>query len=495
VKHPLTTEGVHLSEAKRKLLESYLRGDHRENNGLGSIPPRPQGEPCPLSLAQEQVWLRAQLCAGKPAFYNESITVHRNGALNVQALEASLAEILRRNEVWRTTFDCQDGRPTQVVHTTAAPVSLPVADLCHIPEAQRECEGLRLAAEELRRPFDLERGPLVRATLVKLDHERYKLFLAIHQIVLDGVTAYQVFFPQLVSLYNAFSRGQTPAIPDSTIQFADYAYWQRKHSKVISLEQQLEYWREQLAGANTVLEWPTDYSRPACQTYRGAIYPFQLPGFLSAKLKSLAQRRNVTLFATLMAAFAALLHAYTGQSDIIIGTVAPTGRDRSETQNLMGYFLNPVAIRVDLSNNPLISALLQQTQEKIVAALANADVPFERVAAELGGETDPGRLPVVQIAASLEPPVPDAGPGWDFSPMDAESGGTKWDLYFVWEDRASGISGRVQYNPDLFRSSTVIGMVQDFQDLLGMILFDPDTRASTLAQRISHPATQELSHP
>jgi hypothetical protein len=494
VKHPLTTEGVHLSEAKRKLLESYLRGDHEENNGRGSIPPRPQSEPCPLSLAQEQVWLRAQLCADKPPFYNESITVHRSGPLNAHALEKSLAEVLRRNEVWRTTFECQDGRPTQVVHATAAPLPLPLADLCHLPEAQREREALRLAAEELRRAFDLQQGPLVRATLVKLDHERYKLFLAVHQIVLDGVTAYQVFFPQLVSLYNAFSRGQTPAIPDSTIQFADYSYWQRKHSQAMALDQQLEYWREQLAGANTVLAWPNDYPRPAFQTYRGAIYPFSLPGPLSARLKTLAQRLTATLFATLMAAFAALLHAYTCQSDIIIGTVAPTGRDRSETQSLMGYFLNPVAIRADLSNNPPFSALLQQTQETIAAALANADVPFERVATIVGGETDPSRLPLAQIAASLEPPVPDAGPGWDFTPMDAESGGTKWDLYFVWEDRASGISGRVQYNPDLFRSSTVIGMVQDFQDLLGMILCDPDTRASALAQRISHPVAQELSH-
>jgi hypothetical protein len=147
-----------------------------------------------------------------------------------------------------------------------------------------------------------------------------------------------------------------------------------------------------------------------------------------------------------------------------------------------------------LSNNPSFSALLQQTQETIAAALANADVPFERVTTMVGGETDPSRLPIVQIAASLEPPVPDAGPGWDFTPMDAESGGTKWDLYFVWEDRAPGISGRVQYNSDLFRSSTAIGMVQDFQDLLGMILCDPDTRASALAQRIAHPVAQELSH-
>jgi hypothetical protein len=494
MKHLLTTEGVHLSEAKRRLLESYLRGDYGEEKALGSIPRRPPGEPCPLSLAQEQVWLRAQLCADKPPFYNESITVHRSGPLNVHALEESLAEILRRNEVWRTTFDCQDGRPIQVVHATAAPVSLPVTDLCHHPEAQREREALRLAAEELRRPFDLERGPLVRPSLVRLDQERYRLFLAVHQIVLDGVTAYQVFFPKLVRFYNAFSCGLPPSMPDSTIQFADYAYWQRRHSNVTALEQQMEYWRKQLAGAHTVLEWPNDYPRPASPTYRGAIHPYALPGSLSARLKTLAQRHNVTLFATLMAAFAALLHAYTGQNDFIIGTVAPTGRDRSETQSLMGYFLNPVAIRFDLSNNPPFSALLQQTQETILAALANADVPFERVANELGGETDPTRLPVVQIAASLEPPVPDAGPGWDFTPMDAESGGTKWDLYFVWEDRASGISGRVQYNPDLFRNSTVTGMVQDFQDLLGVILCDPETRASAVAERIAHPVTQEFTH-
>jgi Condensation domain len=478
-------EGVYLSEAKRKLLEGYLRGDHAGQEVVCSIPLRPRGEPCPLSLVQEHVWRRAQLCTDMPPFYNESITVHRNGPVNLRALERSLTEILGRNEVWRTTFDCLDGRPAQIVNSVS-PVSLPVLDLSHLPQTQREHEAVRLAADELRHPFDLKQGPLVRPTLIRLDRERFKLFLAVHQIVLDGVTAYQVFFPELVSFYNVFSRGQSPSIPESAIQFADYAYWQRRHPDETTLDKQLCYWQKQLAGADMALRWPSDYSRPAHQTYRGSIYPFVFPLHLSAQLKALSQRHNVTLFALLMAAFAALLHAYAGQHDIIIGTVAPAGRNRSEVQSLMGYFLNPVAIRTeDLSDSPPFTVLLQRTQETILGALANADVPFECVAAAIGAKTDPSRHPVAQIAASLEPPVPDLGPGWDLTPMDVESGGAKWDLYFVWEDRRSGISGRVQYNPDLFRSSTVSGMVQDFQDLLDAVICDPGTRVATLAQQIA----------
>jgi surfactin family lipopeptide synthetase A len=471
----------HLSEAKRTVLEKYLRGNLVEAGIDGwAIAPKPSNERAPLSLAQEQLWIRAQHSAGMPLFYNESITIRRTGALDVSALEQGLTEVIRRHEIWRTTFEIVNEHPVQVIHPPPTFVSLPCLDLRNLAVAKRESEALRLATQELRRPFDLNRGPLLRATLVRLSDDEYRLFMAVHQIILDGVSAYQVFLPELVALYDAFSTGRSSPLPKLPIQYSDYAYWQRQWFKEKRLASQLEYWQRQFAGELPKLQWPDDYVRPLKPSFRGRIYPFAFPKSLGEAVKALSQKENVTLFVTLMAAFATLLHCYTRQNDIIVGTVAPAGRDQSEVQSLMGYFLNPVGIRTDLSDNPSFCELLQRTREAILGALAHDDVPFEHVAEALGGGYDASRAPICQVAASLEPRVPDVGSGWDMTPMDLDSGGAKWDLYFVWEDRVQGITGRVQYNPDLFKISTITGMIFDFCGLLDTITHHPQIRLSDL---------------
>lgn len=468
-----------LSESKRRLLEQYLKGNLvHEAGDRSAILPVPRDRHAPLSLAQEQLFLRAQATAGMPPLYNESITVYRDGSLDVSALERSLAEIIRRHEAWRTTFEVVDGHLIQVVHPAPETISLPVIDLRGSPS------GLDAITEVVRRPFDLSRAPLYRPFLTRLADEQYRLYLAEHQIIIDGVTAYQVLYPELVSLYNSFSEGRQSSLPELPVQFSDFAHWQRKNLTPKVLDAQLAYWRRQFSGPLPILQWPNDFTRPLSQTFRGQIHSWSYNKPLSDAVAALSQRLNVTLFASLMAAFVTLLYSYTGQEDMIVGTVVPAGRDRSEVQGLMGYFLNPVGIRTQLAGNLSFLDILQQVRKRMLEALANDDVPFEQVAAALHLPPDPSRNPIFQVAASLEPTIPNVGPGWDMTPMDLQNGGSRWDLYFVWDKRDEGIFGRVQYNPDLFAATTVSKMVDDFESLLELVTRNSNTTLSEIFRAI-----------
>lgn len=477
-----------LSDAKRKLLDKYLRGDlsHFQETSA-PIRRRPVDQPAPLSLAQEQIWLRAQATSRLAPFYNESLTVHRNGPLVLAALERSVAEIIRRHEIWRTTFEFMDGRPRQVVHPAPESISLPLIDLRDTPEDRKELEAASIAAEELRRPFDLSRGPLLRLRLVRLEDEKYRLYLAVHQIILDGVTAYEVFFPELVSLYEAFSTGEPSPLSEPPVQYSDFTTWQRQHFSEEKLAKQAAYWRGRFSGEIPILNWPSGDSVSSPSTYRGNIYPFLLPRELNEQARSISKRHNITLFATLFSSFIALLHCYTGQQDLVVGTVAPAGRDRSEVQRIMGYFLNPVGIRAQLSDDTTFQELLLRTTDSIFAALANDDIAYEDVVRLVISEPSQIRNPLFKVAASLEPKVPDCGPAWDLTPMDVECGGTRWDLYFVWEDRPQGITGRVQYCTEIFSREIVEKLVSDFERILQRVSVSPQVRMSELIRFINAP--------
>jgi hypothetical protein len=469
-----------LSDTKRLLLERYLRGELAQSRrDLDAITPRPSGKPAPLSLTQEQVWLRAQATTGMPPLYNESITIHYVGSLDVAALERSVTEIVRRHEIWRTTFDSVGGQPVQIIQP-ASTITLPVMDLRTLPESEREAEALRLATSEARRPFDLKHGPLVRATLLRMSDSYYRLYMIVHQIILDGVSVYHVLLPELARLYEAFSAGEPSPLPELPIQYADYAYWQRHWLRGEELAKQVTYWQKQLAGDLPVLEWPAGRPRPAAQTFRGAIQPFALSRHLTEALRDLSQREGATLFVTLLAGFIALLHRYTKQSEIVVGTAAPAGRKRTEVQGLLGYFLNPVALRIDLSNNPTILELIQQAREVASGALSHDDVPLEYLAHEMKLRRDPSRHPFFTVAISLEPPMPALDSRWNLTPMDVESGGGRWDLYIVLDDRRDGMIGRVQYNPDVFNAKTIISTLDDFQFLLEHIAANPQQHLSDL---------------
>jgi hypothetical protein len=466
-------DAVNLSETKRNLLQKYLRGEFPQALGAPTIIRWPRENPPPLSLAQEQVWLRSEMTGGMPPLYNESITIYRTGPLDVAALQRSVIEMIRRHEAWRTTFDMVGTQLVQVIHPAPAEIPLRVVDLSGVPEATREVSALRLATEEARLPFDLKRGPLVRATLATLADQDHRLFLTMHQIIVDGISVYDIIPSELAILYEAFSASRPSPLPELPVQFADFALWQRHWLKEEALANQVSFWRKQLAGNLSVLQWPADRPRPASQTYRGSIKPFTWPKRLTEALRELSQHEGVSLFATLLAGFATLLYRYTGQEDIVVGTLAPTGRKRSEFQRLLGYFLNPVALRTDLSGNPTFRELLWQSQEVTLKALSNDDVPLEYLVQELGLTPDPSRHPFFQVVISLAPNVPKLPPGWDMTPMDVESGGARWDLYLELNDRRDGILGRAQYNPDLFDVATIETMLDNLQDLLRAATSNP----------------------
>src|SRR5258708_3074775 len=284
-----------LSEAKRKLLDAYLRGDAKGTSGASlPITRSATGTPAPLSLAHEQVWPRSLPPADPPPLFNETITVYREGPLDVHVLERCFGEILRRHEIWRTTFDTVQGQPVQVIRP-APSVKLPVVDLRALPEAEREAEALKVAAEDARRPFDLNRGPLVRFALVRIGYEEHRLFATMHQSIVDGVSVYQVFPSELVALYESFAADKPSQLPELPIQYADYAVWERRWLQGEELENQFAYSPNHLPRYPPLLDWPTDRPRPPVQTYRGSIRPFTLPRNLSDTLRASSQRQGVTL--------------------------------------------------------------------------------------------------------------------------------------------------------------------------------------------------------
>ncbi|UCF78981.1 MAG: non-ribosomal peptide synthetase, partial [Candidatus Eiseniibacteriota bacterium] len=289
----------------------------------------------PMSFAQERLWFLDQLEPGRPV-YNIHIAVRLRGPLNVAALEQSLKEIVQRHEILRTTFSLVEGQPVQLI-VPALTLTLPVVDLRNLSETEREAEAQRLTIEETQRPFDLARGPLLRATLLRLDEEGHVLLLTMHHIVSDEWSM-EILFRELSALYEAFSRGKPSPLPELPIQYADFAVWQRQWLQGSGLEAQLPFWKKQLAGSPPLLNLPTDRLRPAIQTYRGAHQSVMLPWALLESLKTLSSQERATLFMTLLAAFKVLLYRYTGQEDILVG-IPIANRNRVEIEGLIGFFV------------------------------------------------------------------------------------------------------------------------------------------------------------
>jgi surfactin family lipopeptide synthetase A len=461
-----------LSAAKQKLLELQKRG-----NVVAPVQPvsnrREPGEPVPLSLSQEQVWRLQQSVGAQSPLYNESITIHRHGVCDVHALEASLAEIIRRHEIWRTTFDLVRDAPVQIVYPAPTTFTLPVNDLRVYPEQEREARALALSTEDAKQPFNLTHAPLLRARLVTLSDTEHRLYLTAHQIVIDGVTVFDVFPSELTALYDQFAGGKPSTLLELPAQFADFACAQRQRFASKELESQLEYWRAQLADGLAPLQWPNPANRPAQQTYRGAIHPFRLSKRLTASLKELSKQEGVTLFMTLLGGLVMLLHRYTRQTDITVGTLSPSGRKYAEFQRLVGYFLNPVPLRAKLSGSPNFQSLLHQMRAVTLGALSNDDVTLELIADRLGLPSDPNRHLFFTVVFSLAPGLPQLPSGWSMTYMDVESGAARWDLYIEMSDRAEGMIGRAQYNPDLFTSAAIAQTVQDFELLLKELAASP----------------------
>ena len=431
----------------------------------------------PLSFAQQRMWLVDQLEPGTPT-YNLSETLRLTGRLDVTALERSLAELVRRHEALRTTFAVVEEDPVQVISPTID-IKLPVEDLSGSPQAEREAEALRRAREEARRPFDLERGPLWKAKLLRLDEEMHVLLLTKHHIVSDAWSM-GLIRRELTALYEAFSTGRPSPLPELPIQYADYAVWQRQWLTGEVLEEQLGYWKERLAELPT-LELATDRPRPAVQTHRGAREKLVLPESLTRALKELSRREGATLFMVLLAAFQALLGRYSGQEDVAVGSPI-AGRNRAETEGLIGFFVNNLVLRTDLSGDPTFRELLARVREVSLGAYANQDVPFEKLLEELKPKRDLSRNPFFQAFFNMVnvPAIPTELSGLTVERLSNRDVAANFDVSLTIHDGPEGLQGGLAYNADLFDAATIARMLGHFETLLEGIIADPDQHISTL---------------
>jgi amino acid adenylation domain-containing protein len=432
----------------------------------------------PLSFAQRRLWFLDQLMPGN-SFYNIPAAVRLQGRLDMKAFERSLNEVVNRHESLRTRFVSEEGQASQVIAAAGSP-ALPLLDLRGLSEQEREAEARRLAREEAQRQFDLVEGPLLRATLLRLGDEDYVALLTMHHIVSDGWSM-GVLVREVAALYEAYSQGRPSPLEELPVQYADYAAWQREWLSGEVLEAQLEYWKQRLAGAPPALELPTDHPRPSVQTYRGATESLRLPAALADSLRELSRREDVTLFMTLLAAFQTLLMRYTGQRDVVVGSPI-ANRNRAEIEGLIGFFVNTLALRTDLSGDPPFVELLGRVREVALGAYGRQDLPFERLVEELQPERDLSRHPLFQVMMVLQN-APREGaelPGLRLSTLPSESGTTKFDLTLSLVEGEGGLAGSLEYSTDLFEAETVRRMLGHYRKLSESVVADPQRRLSEL---------------
>ena len=442
------------------------------------LQPMPMDGPLPLSYAQQRLWFLDQLEPSSVA-YNLPLAFRLTGIVDVTALEKSLDEIVRRHDILRTIFPSQDGRPVQVI-VSAMPLTLPIMDLRALPDASREAEVQQRATAESRQSFDLAQGPLWSVKLLRLADEEHVFLLNMHHIVFDG-WSFDVFFRELTALYTTFSTGKPSPLPALPLQYSDFALWQRMWLQGATLEAQLTYWKQQLGGNLPVLELPTDRPRPPLQSFRGACQSLVLPQHLTEALKALSRQEGVTLFMTLLAAFKTLLYRYTGQEDLLIG--APiAGRTRVETEALIGFFVNTLALRTNMGGNPRFRELLGKVREVALDAYDHQELPFEKLVDELLLERSPSHMPLVQVMFALQnAPQPALKlPRLTLEPIDVDSGTAKFDLSLSMRDTEQGLKGTLEYATDLFDYTTISRMLGHFQTLLEGIVAHPEHRLTDL---------------
>jgi amino acid adenylation domain-containing protein len=451
-------------------LARLVSGSLRAERAVGEIPRPalvavPRDHKLRLSFAQERLWLVDQIDPGNPA-YNVPDPLRLVGPLDVPAFERALDEVVRRHEVLRTTFATADGRPVQIIHAEV-PFRGALVDLSALPAAEREPKARAIVAEEARLPFDLARGPLLRARLIRLDAEQHVLALTMHHIVSDAWTR-GIMSREIRALYEAFRVGEASPLPELAVQYADYAEWQRGWLAGDVLAQQLGYWKQNLAGAPLALELPTDRPRPPVQTFRGGLRGMVLAPEATKALHDLSRKEGLTLYMTLLTALSLLLYRYTGQPDVLVGT-SIAGRTHAETEKLVGFFINALVLRTVVDDDETLRALLQQVRTTCLGAYAHQDMPFERLVHELSPEPDRSRAPLFQVIFTMQN-APRAGlalPGLEIRSLGGGGSTTaKYDLTFLMGDIEGRLNFSIEFNADLFDATTVERMLRQLSTLL-----------------------------
>jgi surfactin family lipopeptide synthetase A len=432
----------------------------------------------PLSFAQQRLWFLDQL-EPNSANYHIPTVVRLQGELNITVLQQSLDAIVAHHQVLRTNFIAENGEPVQVIAEPRS-VELKVVDLKDSLQTQQTTVVQQLLQHEVQRPFNLTSDLMLRGCLLVLSPQEHILLLVMHHIASDGWSK-AILFEQLTNLYQAFANGLPNPLSELPIQYADYAVWQRQWLTGENLAQQLNYWKQQLAGASPVLEIPTDRPRPALQSYRGAKQSFLIPQNLTKAIQTLSRQENVTVFMTLLAVFQTLLYRYSGQEDILVGSPI-AGRNRQEIEGLIGFFVNTLVLRTDMSDQPSFRELLQRVRKTTLSAYSHQDLPFDKLVEELKPERSLSYHPLFQVMFVLQnaPKQTLELPGLSLTPLAVDTEKTEFDLILEIEETEQGLKGIWQYSTDLFDTDTITRINENFQTLLEAILSNPQQKVSEL---------------
>jgi amino acid adenylation domain-containing protein len=443
----------------------------------------------PASFAQQRLWFLDQLDP-ETAAYNLPRAFRITGPLDVNVLKQAFQIVVKRHSSLRTVFDSVEGEARQIVLSDVE-VEIPVIDLAGIPTQQRESEALRIASEEGKKPFDLSEGPLLRPLLLRLDPETHFLVLIIHHIITDGWSI-ALLFREVTKCYAALTKNETPALPELTLQYAEYAQWQREYMSGDLLKGEIEHWKHKLAGAQALLDLPTDHPRPGGYSWHGATEEISLDSSILAKLKALAQAESSTLFMLTMAAFQALLWRYTNQESILIGTPI-AGRSEIEIENMIGLFVNTLVFRADFTHNLTFRELVRQARSFALEAYNHQDVPFEKLVEELIPQRSLETHPLFQVMFTFQniPKQVFEIPGLKIKEMGFEAGIAKFDLSVeVWENNE--FHCQFEYNTDLFEQSTIRRMLAHFEKLLSAAVENPDLTVAQIPMMSAEERQQVL---
>lgn len=453
----------------------------KAGNGLetANIERISRSQKLPLSFAQQRLWFLAQLEPNSP-FYNIPAAIRLQGQLNLSALQQSFNEILRRHEALRTNFQTIEGQPIAIISSVTS-LPLPIFDISELPSNQQQAEVRKLADKEAQRLFDLNSDLLLRVKLLHLGEQQHIVLLTMHHIASDGWSI-GVLVREVRALYQAFCSGQPSPLPELPIQYADFAVWQRQWLEGEVLKAQLAYWKQQLGSNLPVLQLPTTHPRTEVKTNRGATQSFLIPSNISQGLQTLSRQQGVTLFMTLLAGFQILLQRYTNQDDIVVGTDV-ANRNRLETDALIGFFVNLLVLRTDLSGNPSFQELLKRVRSVALGAYAHQDFPFDKLVQALQPERNLSNTPpLFQVLFVFQnaPMPPLELPGLTLSVLEVENKIARFDLALFITETEQGILGKWQYNSDLFDATTITRMTDNFQILLNSIVSQPDARIGNL---------------
>ena len=456
-------------------VEELLKGGKKDN-----VPPlvHVEGERLvPLSYAQQRLWFIEQLAPGSA--YNIPAAVRIRGPLHLAMLEKAFQEVAKRQSSLRTRFVIVNGEARQVVDDEVR-IELPILDLSSSPETEQESEIKRLAIEEGRQVFDLRQAPLLRTKLLRLGNDHHVLLVNMHHIISDAWSI-GILVQELALLYRAFVSGQQSALPGLPIQYTDYSLWQRRWLTKEVLEQKLGYWRKQLTGMER-LEFPADHPRPVVQSANGANFEFRISAELTGRLKEIARREGATLYMVLLAAFQTLVYRYSRQTDIVIGSPI-AGRTQRDTEGLIGFFVNMLVLRADLSGDPGFVALLRRVKELTLEAYAHQEVPFERLVEEFEPDRELSRTPLFQVAFVLQNAAAQSQLSFGETRLEnlaVDNGTAKFDLTLGLGEDETGLQGVMQYNTDLFERATVRDMMERFTRLLQGIVENPEQKIGAI---------------